>query len=40
MTTTPIEPIADPQVVPSGDPTPGPIDPGEMPDGETPPDLV
>ena len=29
MTTTPQEPLPDPEVVPSGDPTP--IDPGEDP---------
>lgn len=30
MTTTPNEPLPEPEVVPSGDPTgPGPIDPGD-----------
>ena len=36
MTTTPIEPESDPQVVPSGDPGLDPIDPGQVPDAPVP----
>ena len=32
MTTTPVEPESDPDIVPSGDPSINPIDPGEVPD--------
>lgn len=39
MTTTPNEPLEDPQVVPSGDPSIQPI-PTELPETETPPDLI
>jgi serine protease autotransporter len=38
MTTTPNEPVEDPQVVPSGDPPPNPITPGERPDTDPDPD--
>ena len=40
MTTTPVEPDSDPEIVPSGDPSLDPIDPGESgtsPDPETQP---
>jgi len=36
MTTTPMEPESDPQIVPSGDPNVNPIDPGEVPDAPIP----
>ncbi len=36
MTTTPNEPVTDPEVVPSGDPVP--IDPGSPEEPETQPD--
>jgi hypothetical protein len=36
MTTTPIEPESDPQVVPSGDPGLDPVDPGAVPDAPVP----
>jgi hypothetical protein len=36
MTTTPIEPESDPQIVPSGDPGLDPIDPGQVPDAPVP----
>jgi hypothetical protein len=36
MTTTPVEPESDPQVVPSGDPSVDPIDPGQVPDSPIP----
>jgi hypothetical protein len=36
MTTTPIEPESDPQVVPSGDPSINPIAPGQEPDAPVP----
>ena len=43
MTTTPFEPDADPEIVPSGDPALNPIDPGQVPGSpipETQPDPV
>lgn len=43
MTTTPLEPNPDPEIVPSGDPEVSPIDPGEVPDSpipETQPDVT
>ena len=43
MTTTPMEPAADPEIVPSGDPELNPIAPGEVPDSpmpETQPDVA
>jgi hypothetical protein len=36
MTTTPFEPAADPEIVPSGDPALNPIDPGQAPDSPMP----
>lgn len=36
MTTTPIEPESDPQVVPSGDPSVNPISPDQEPDAPVP----
>jgi hypothetical protein len=36
MTTTPMEPDSDPQIVPSGDPNVNPIDPGAVPDSPIP----
>ena len=36
MTTTPIEPESDPQVVPSGDPGTNPVAPGQEPDAPVP----
>ncbi|WP_263575410.1 hypothetical protein [Nocardioides ganghwensis] len=36
MTTTPMEPESDPQIVPSGDPSVNPIDPGQEPDAPVP----
>lgn len=33
MTTSPIEPGSDPEIVPSGDPAPMPVSPGEDPGG-------
>ena len=36
MTTTPMEPGADPEIVPSGDPEINPIDPGRVPDPPMP----
>jgi hypothetical protein len=36
MTTTPMEPESDPQVVPSGDPAVSPIDPGQEPGAPVP----
>ena len=36
MTTTPLEPDSDPQVVPSGEPGLDPIDPGAVPDAPVP----
>ena len=36
MTTTPVEPDSDPEIVPSGDPGLDPIDPGEVPDSPVP----
>ena len=36
MTTTPIEPESDPQVVPSGDPSINPVAPGEDPGAPVP----
>ena len=36
MTTTPIEPESDPQVVPSGEPGLDPIDPDQAPDAPVP----
>ena len=36
MTTTPMEPESDPQIVPSGDPGLDPIDPGEVPEAPVP----
>ena len=36
MTTTPLEPLTDPEIVPSGDPDVNPIDPGEAPDPPMP----
>ena len=36
MTTTPNEPLTEPEVVPSGDPDINPIEPGEVPDSPLP----
>ena len=36
MTTTPMEPESDPQIVPSGDPQVNPIDPGPAPEAPEP----
>jgi hypothetical protein len=36
MTTTPVEPDPDPEIVPSGDPAIDPIDPGEVPGSPVP----
>lgn len=36
MTTTPVEPESDPEVVPSGDPGADPIQPEEVPDSPIP----
>lgn len=36
MTTTPVEPESDPDIVPSGDPSINPIDPGAVPDSPLP----
>ena len=36
MTTTPLEPDPNPEIVPSGDPEVNPIDPGEVPDSPIP----
>jgi len=36
MTTTPLEPDANPEIVPSGDPDLSPIDPGQAPDSPIP----
>ena len=36
MTTTPMEPESDPQVVPSGDPAVNPMRPGEAPEPPEP----
>jgi hypothetical protein len=36
MTTTPMEPSTDPEVVPSGDPDVNPIDPGQEPGAPVP----
>lgn len=36
MTTTPMEPDPHPEVVPSGDPSVNPIDPGTAPDSPIP----
>ena len=36
MTTTPMEPESDPQIVPSGDPAAHPVAPGEVPDPPEP----
>jgi hypothetical protein len=36
MTTTPIEPESDPQVVPSGEPGTNPVAPGQEPDAPVP----
>ena len=36
MTTTPVEPESDPDIVPSGDPSINPIDPGEVPGSPIP----
>ena len=36
MTTTPVEPDPDPEIVPSGDPGLDPIDPGGVPDSPIP----
>ncbi|MDT0184701.1 hypothetical protein Q9S36_31410 [Microbacterium sp. ARD31] len=36
MTTTPMEPESDPQVVPSGDPAVNPVAPGEDPGAPIP----
>ena len=36
MTTTPVEPESDPDIVPSGDPGIDPIDPGAVPDPPIP----
>jgi hypothetical protein len=36
MTTTPVEPESDPDIVPSGDPGIDPIDPGVVPDSPIP----
>jgi len=36
MTTTPVEPDQDPEIVPSGDPALDPIDPGQVPDSPIP----
>lgn len=36
MTTTPMEPDTNPEIVPSGDPVIEPIDPGQAPDSPMP----
>lgn len=36
MTTTPVEPDSDPEIVPSGDPGADPIEPEEIPDSPIP----
>ena len=36
MTTTPMEPASDPEIVPSGDPSVNPVSPGEDPGGPIP----
>ena len=36
MTTTPLEPDPNPEIVPSGDPGVAPIDPGQTPDSPIP----
>ena len=36
MTTTPMEPASDPEIVPSGDPAVNPVSPGEDPGGPVP----
>lgn len=36
MTTTPMEPDPNPEIVPSGDPVIEPIDPGQAPDSPMP----